>query len=45
MKFYNPNLFLDPRDPAYDDSFNEEEAYDRYLDACEAREEARREDD
>lgn len=45
MKFINPNLFLDPADPRYDDDFDLEEmerAEDYYY---EAREEQRRIDE
>lgn len=41
-KYYNPNLCLHPQDPDYDDSFNEEEEYERYLQALEDREERER---
>jgi len=42
IHFYNPNLGVDPRDPDYDDSFNEEEELDRYYAALEEREERER---
>lgn len=42
IHFHNPNEGLNPNDPAYDDSFNEEEEYERYLQALEDREERER---
>ena len=42
VHFRNPNLGLNPNDPDYDDSFNEEEEYERYLQALEDREERER---
>lgn len=42
IHFHNPNLGLSPHDPDYDDSFNEEDEYERYLAALEDREERER---
>lgn len=42
-RFHNKNSFLSPHDPAYDDSYDAEEAYDAYEAACEMREEMKRE--
>ena len=40
--FYNPNLGKSPLDPSYDESFNEEEEYERYLEALADKEEEER---
>lgn len=40
--FSNTNLGLSPQDPDYDASFNEEEEYERYLDALEEKGERER---
>lgn len=37
MKWTPKNLGVKPQDPEYDDDYNEEEAYDAYLDACDER--------
>lgn len=42
IHYTNPNRGLKPADPDYDDSFNEDEEYERYLDALEEREERQR---
>lgn len=42
MKFYNKNFGINPSDPEYDNDYDAEEAYERYLDAVEEREEERR---
>lgn len=31
-QFHNPNLGVSPYDPGYDEDFNEEDEYERYLD-------------
>lgn len=42
-RFHNKNAGLSPHDPAYDDNYDAEEAYDAYERACEMREELNRE--
>ena len=37
--FHNENLGLDPRDPEYNEDFDLDEAYERYLEAMEEKEE------
>lgn len=43
MRFHNPNLCKHPQDPEYDNSFNEEDAYDAYEEALLERYELERE--
>ena len=45
MRFINPNLFLDPADPRYDDDFDLEAMERAEDDYYEAREEQRRIDE
>lgn len=40
----NRNACLSAQDPAYDDGYDAEEDYEAYLDACEMREDKRREE-
>lgn len=40
--FHNKNFGLDPQDPDFDDSYDLDEAYERYLEALADKEEADR---
>lgn len=44
MKWHNKNFGKSPFDPDYDDAYNPEQDYDAYCEACEEREEYRREE-
>lgn len=43
MKWIDRNFCKHPQDPDYDHDYDPEEDYERYVDACEEREDARRE--
>lgn len=43
-RWRDKNAGIHPQDPAYDDDYDAEADYDAYLDACEQREEMRREE-
>lgn len=42
-RWYNRNLGIDPQDPEYDRDYDEEEDYNAYLDAIEAKADFERE--
>lgn len=43
MTWRDKNFGKSPFDPDYDDTYDSEQDYDRYCEACEEREEAKRE--
>lgn len=45
IRWHNKNLGISPQDPAYDDDYDADEDYEAYIEACEEREEFRREND
>lgn len=44
-RWHDRNFLLSPQDPAYDSSYDADTDYEAYEDACEAREEFRKEND
>lgn len=42
MTWHNKNYGLSPFDPDYDDTYDAEQDYDAYCEACEEREELKR---
>lgn len=44
MTYHNKNYGLSPFDPDYDDTYDAEQDYDAYCEACEEREDRKREE-